>query len=183
LEDPQRRSNTVSVPDTRQLHAADLAPLPITCVQTISESYLDIMGHMNVMWYTHLFSRATIGLLARSGLSFAYFEAHHAGIFALETHLRYFVEVKMGNTIRIHSRAVNRSEKCLHFMHFLVIDQDDVLATVGEFISGHIDMNERHMTPIPAEIAAKFDTLCAEHSRLPWPAPVCGVMHADRGKS
>jgi acyl-CoA thioester hydrolase len=169
------------VPDIDQLRAVDLAPLPVTCVQTISESYLDIMGHMNVMWYTHLFSRATIGLLARFGLSFAYFETNHVGLFALETHIRYLAEVKMGKTIRIHSRVLERSEKCLHFMHFLTIDLDEVLATVGEFVSGHINMSERRMTAIPVGIAAKFDALCAEHRCLPWPAPVCGVMRADRG--
>ena len=41
----------------------DLTALPITHRAVIPDDYLDEMGHMNVMWYTHLFS------LARGGSS------------------------------------------------------------------------------------------------------------------
>ncbi|MEJ7639637.1 MAG: hypothetical protein WKF75_17105 [Singulisphaera sp.] len=45
----------------------DLNSLPITYRASIPESYLDEMGHMNVTWYTHLFSQAMGGFSARSG--------------------------------------------------------------------------------------------------------------------
>ena len=40
--------------------------LPITLQTVIPEDYIDVMGHMNVMWYTHLFGKATGGLSSSS---------------------------------------------------------------------------------------------------------------------
>ena len=40
----------------------NLSSLPITHRAVNPESYIDLMGHMNVMWYTHLFSQAACGL-------------------------------------------------------------------------------------------------------------------------
>jgi acyl-CoA thioester hydrolase len=42
--------------------------LPVTHQATVPESYLDAMGHMNVMWYTHLFDQATWRFFASLGL-------------------------------------------------------------------------------------------------------------------
>ena len=61
----------------------NLTLLPITHQATIPESYLDMMGHMNVMWYTHLFARATVGLFQLMGMDRDYFQEHHSGSFAL----------------------------------------------------------------------------------------------------
>src|SRR5882757_1205900 len=98
----------------------DLQKLPITGTAVIPESYLDVMGHMNVMWYTHLFSNAVGGLFKLVGLDRAYFEAHQAGSFALETHVRYLAEVRAGESLRIHTRLLGRSAKRLHWMSFMV---------------------------------------------------------------
>lgn len=40
----------------------ELRQLPLTHQATIPEDYLDSMGHMNVMWYTHLFAHAMLGI-------------------------------------------------------------------------------------------------------------------------
>ena len=44
------------------IYVSALNALPITHATVIPEDYLDMMGHMNVMWYTHLFGCATVGL-------------------------------------------------------------------------------------------------------------------------
>jgi len=38
----------------------DLSSLPVLHRADIPETYLDEMGHMNVMWYTHLFSEGAL---------------------------------------------------------------------------------------------------------------------------
>ena len=83
----------------------ELNVLPITHRAAIPESYLDEMGHMNVMWYTHLFSLASGGLFELVGLNRAYFEANQAGCFALATHVRYLAEVRVGQPVRIEVEA------------------------------------------------------------------------------
>ena len=87
----------------------ELTSLPITLETVIPEDYLDEMGHMNVMWYTHLFSRATGGLFDMIGLNRSYLEANHAGTFALEHHIRFLAEVRFGEGITIRTRPLARS--------------------------------------------------------------------------
>jgi acyl-CoA thioester hydrolase len=153
-----------------------LQALPVTRRALIPESYLDEMGHMNVMWYTHLFSNATGGIFDLIGLTDVYCEAHNAGAFALEQHIRYLKEVRAGDRVTVRTRLLGRTAKRMHFLHFLTIDERDVLATTGEFVGTHIDMTVRRSSPLPPPLAEAFDTHLAAHSRLGWDPPVCGVM-------
>jgi len=157
----------------------NLSDLPITARAEIPTSYLDEMGHMNVMWYTHLFSRAVWGLFNLIGFSGEYMKAVGAGSFALELHVRYLVEVRAGQRVTLRTRALGRTPKRIHYLHFMSIDdRDDVLSATGEIVSAHVDLNLRRQSPFPESIAAVYDRLLAEHSALTWDAPVCGTMHA-----
>jgi acyl-CoA thioester hydrolase len=152
-----------------------LNDLPVTHAAVIPEDYLDMMGHMNVMWYTHLFSLAVGGLYQRLGLTGKYFEANAAGSFLLEAHVRHLSEVRVGQSVTIRTRMLGRSAKRLHFMNFMV-KEDTVLAATSESVAAHIDMRIRRSSPLPPTIALAIDELVSEHSGLGWPAPVCGVM-------
>ncbi len=86
---PRARHSRTSIAK-RPPHEAlrmDLTALPITHRAVIPETYLDEMGHMNVMWYTHLFSLGAWGLFQLVGLNREYFEANQAGSFALDSAL------------------------------------------------------------------------------------------------
>lgn len=154
----------------------DLEGLPVTHRQEIPESYRDEMGHMNVMWYTYLFGCAFGEFADQFGFNDAYFLANHTGSFALETHVRYLNEVHIGRHVTLRSRAIGRSAKRIHFMHFMTIDQTGALAATQEHIGAHIDMRSRRMAPLPPDIAERFDRLVDAQNRLGWDAPVCGVM-------
>lgn len=162
--------------ENMKLPQMNLEDLPITYQQEIPEHYRDEMGHMNVMWYTHLFSRSFEIFADQFGFNEAYFRASHAGSFALETHVRYLSEVRIGSHITVRSRLLGRSAKRLHFMHFMTIDESGALAAIQEHVGAHIDMRIRRMAPLPEEITRRFDKLLAEQNRLGWEAPVCGVM-------
>lgn len=155
---------------------ANVRQLPVTHSTTIPEEYLDAMGHMNVMWYTHLFSVGMGSLLHSIGLAWDTITQEHAGTFALESHVRYFSEVLAGQTVDIHSRLIGRSEKRFHAMQFMVNrDKQDVSATL-EVVTAYVDLRQRRMAPLPEAVQRNFDRLIEEHHRLDWPAPVCGVM-------
>ena len=113
-----------------QLDPGQIAQLPLTHEEIIPEDYLDIMGHMNVMWYTHLFSMSMSGIFRLVGITRDYMEQQHAGMFALESHIRYLSEVRDGHQVVVHSRFLGRSAKRLHLIHFLLNqDKHDVAAT------------------------------------------------------
>ena len=156
----------------------DLLPLPITWQAVIPERYLDEMGHMNVAYYTHLFSDATGGFFEHFGMDRQYLEANQAGTFALEAHIRYLSEVRVGKRVTIRTRALGRTEKRLHFLHLMVLDEDAKLAATCEFIAAHIDMTIRRMSPLPEFIRQQFDQLLDEHHRLAWEPLLCGSMQS-----
>jgi acyl-CoA thioester hydrolase len=149
----------------------DLSPLPITHRAVIPDSYLDEMGHMNVMWYTHLFSMGAWGLFQMVGLNREYFATNQAGSFALEQHIRYLKEVRVGERITIRSRVLGRTAKCWHVIHFMTLDEPETLAATSECVHAHIDMRIRRSAPMPPAICAAIDRLLAEHARLPWDPP------------
>jgi|HubBroStandDraft_6_1064221.scaffolds.fasta_scaffold178080_3 acyl-CoA thioester hydrolase len=162
--------------DWKKITVADVEMLRVNYQQRITESYLDDYKHMNVMWYTHLFSCALDDIFQRVGLTQEYFEANHTGTFALEGHVRYINEVRVGQQVSIRTRAIARSDRRFHFLHFMTNDDTANLSATLEAIGTHVDLKIRRSAPFPPQVAAAFDELLAEHARLPWPAPVCGAM-------
>jgi acyl-CoA thioester hydrolase len=110
------------------------------------------------------------------GMDRAYFEAHNAGTFALEFHIRFLAEVRAGQQITIRPRLLARTAKRLHFIQFMFNDTRGVLACTEETVNSHVDMATRKTSPWPAHAAEGLDRMIAEHQRLTWPPPVCGVM-------
>ena len=154
----------------------DYSTLPITYQNTIPEEHIDVMGHMNVMWYTHMFDEAVYELWRLVGVGLEYNKNSSTGSFALEQHIRYLVEVRLGDSITIRSRALGFSAKTFHFIKFMTRDKDNVLAATGEFVGVHIDMDTRRSMPFPQESLLQLEALVSEHQKLDWEAPVCGVM-------
>ena len=155
---------------------ADLRQLPETHAQTIPEDYLDAMGHMNVMWYTHLFSLGFAGLIRIMGAIELFSPDSDGGSFMLESHIRYLSEVRAGQTIRIRSRLIGRSEKRFHALHFMTNDDKQDVSATFETVSSYVSLSQRRTAPLPSRLAASMDQLVAESQALSWDAPVCGIM-------
>jgi acyl-CoA thioester hydrolase len=154
----------------------DLSSLPQTNHKVIPAEYIDIMGHMNVMWYIHIFDYGTRNLFDNFGFGEEYIRRTGMGSFALESHIRYLAEVKLGEAVTVRSRVLGRSAKTIHFIHFMVKDQDGSLAATIEVLGAHADLTQRKVTPFPAEVLTRLDALLRVHQGLPWQAPVCGVI-------
>lgn len=166
---PHRIAKALSVQD-------EIEQLPVTHQAIIPKSYLDLMGHMNVAWYSQLFSSSTVGSLRLMGLDRDYFQQNHAGSFALATHILYLAEVLVGKHVSVRTRLLGVSEKRFHFIHFLVNDDDKVLSATGEFVGTHVDMKTRRTAPLPPHLRESIQKLCDEHAQLAWTPPVCGIM-------
>jgi len=159
----------------------NLTTLPITHQTTIPKSYLDELGHMNVMWYMHLFTQASYPFFALFGMDRDYCETNLKNAFVLEHHIRYLREVHVGNHVTVRTRILGRSAKRIHYISFLTTDttddaSDDTLSATAETVGIHIDMRIRRSAPFDDLIAANIDRLLAEHRQLDWDAPICGTM-------
>ncbi len=160
-----------------ELPEIDFSKLPKTHTEIIPERYRDEMGHMNVTWYTHLFSEAMGGIMTHLGLSLKYIEEEQVGGVALEAHIHYLSEVHIGDTVSVYTRVLDRSEKRMHLLHIMYNERTQQIASLFEGIMACFDLRIRRMAPIPASIAEKLDTVIAEHQRLSWKAPVTGTMN------
>ncbi|MGB0388683.1 MAG: thioesterase family protein [Ardenticatenaceae bacterium] len=150
--------------------------LPVDYRAMIPESYLDRMGHMNIQWYMALSNYAIPNFFDSFGAGIAYLKSGENGIFALKHHLQYLAEVRVGETVAMHTRVLGRSAKRLHFMQLMINESTGKLACTIEVLNSHIDMTIRRTSPYPPHIAAQIDQLLAKHQQLDWDAPVCGAI-------
>lgn len=141
----------------------------------VAEEWIDSMGHMNVMWYTYLFSHGTMAFFRSLGLTKEYFVANQAGSFVLEQHVRYLSEVRVGESVSVRVRALGRSERRLHVLGMLVKEDSGVLAATYEGVTAHIDMTQRRTSPYAESIRQAYDEVLAKHQALDWDPPVNGV--------
>lgn len=145
---------------------------------TIPSSFLDENQHVNVQFYVHLVERGLGEIFQRVGLGESYAAADKIGNFALEQHIRYLAEILVNERVSVHIRLVELSPKRAYFMGFLVNDSREQLAATVEVVMMNVDVARRRGTPFPSAAKAELDALLAKHQKLPWPAPVCGVMRA-----
>ena len=111
------------------------------------------------------------------GLTSEYFEKNHATTFALEGHVRYFNEVRVGQQVTVRTRAIARSDKRFQILHFMSNDDAGTLAATMEAIGTHVDFRFASRPRFRRTSRRPSIGLLAEHSKLPWPAPLCGAMH------
>jgi len=154
-----------------------LETLPEYFRKTIPSDYLDLMGHMNIRWYFDLFAKSGHKFFASHGLDEDYFRGGNFGVFTLKQFIQYFAEVRVGQTVAIHTRLIGRSDKRFHFMHFMLNETTTRLAATFEALITHADLKIRRAAPMPGHIAEKFDVTLGNDVALDWEAPICGAMH------
>ncbi len=153
-----------------------LDTLPAYHRKTIPPDYLDIMGHMNIRWYFDLFAKSGRKFFASHGLDEDYFQSGDFGVFTLKQFIQYFAEVRVGQTVVIHTRLIGRSDKRFHFVLFMINETTNQVAATFEALITHVDLKIRRAAPMPARIAQKFDATLARDAVLDWAAPICGAM-------
>jgi acyl-CoA thioester hydrolase len=154
----------------------ELAKLPLYLRKTIPPKYRDAMGHMNIRWYMALYDDAEWDFFSAFGLDNEYYQTQHSGGFSLQQFVRYLAEVKIGDTVSVRMRMLDRSPKRIHYMNFMVNETQNVLASTMEALTTHADLNARRSSPFPPPIAARIDAIIAEHRALTWEAPLCGAI-------
>lgn len=164
----------VTPPSTAEVRELTPPPMQIT----IPPEWEDENGHVNVQFYLTLYERGGRPLMESLGMDDSYFSERRLGVFDLEHHISYFSEIHVGESVSVFTRLLDRTEKRFHGIVFIVNDSRDQLACTLEFIASGADLEARRSTPYPDDIAAALDRIIAEHRRLSWDAPVCGVMSA-----
>ena len=153
-----------------------LAMLTMYHRETIPETYLDAMGHMNVRWYMALFDTSVWNFFTAHGLDENYYAQKQMGVFALKHFIQYFAEVKVGEIVAMRIRMLGRTEKRFHFMNFMINETTGKLSAILEVLGTHADLKLRKAVAMPQDIAQKFDTKIKTDQQLDWDPPVSGAI-------
>ena len=123
-----------------------------------------------------MFAKSGRKFFTSHGLGEDYFRDGNFGVFTLKQYIQYFAEVRVGQTVAIHTRLIGRSDKRFHFMQFMINETTTQLAATFEALITHADLKIRRSAPMPAEIVQKFDATLAEDETLDWETPISGAM-------
>ena len=148
--------------------------LPCLLEATVTDEHEDANGHLNVTGYLALHDRAAWPWLAGLGLD-PRSSDHPRGIMDLEHHLRYLAEVHVGDEVAVHGQLLERDERRIHGIWYLVDLTRAQVANTFEFVSVHVDLERRRAAPFDPETAERLDAMVAS-DRRDWPAPLSGTM-------
>ena len=133
--------------------------LPLTHQQAIPADYMDLNGHMNVMYYTHVGNMALYNFFDSLGLHKQLFVPGKRGMFALRQVISYVNELREGEEIEVHSGLIGYDRKRLQFMHYIVSLTHNRVAAYDERLAMYIDMSVRRSTEFEPEILAQLEPL------------------------
>lgn len=138
----------------------------------VEPGWIDINGHMNVVWYDKVFDIAETRLFAAFGIEDAYTRRTGRGTFRVEKRIRYERELLEGDRLRVESRIASPDGRVLRSTHELVNVTRGGRAGLAEFVSLHVDLSLRKASRIAdTRVLSLLNAMAAAHARLPPPAP------------
>jgi acyl-CoA thioester hydrolase len=137
----------------------------------VRPEWVDYNGHMNDAAYAQVLGDANEVFLDALGLSAAYRERTGAGLFTVESHIRYLAECSLDQLLAATSLLVFADAKKLHVCTEL-LDETGQPVSTGEFLYLHVDAAQGKVVPMPPDRRDDVETLLAAHSALPRPGYV-----------
>jgi acyl-CoA thioester hydrolase len=154
--------------------------LPRTHRQTIPPDYMDLNGHMNVMYYTHVGNMALQHFFDSMGLHDKLFVPGKRGMFALRQVISYVNELREDEEIEVHSGLIGYDRKRVHFMHYIISLTNHRVAAYDERLAMYIDMSVRRSTEFEPEILAQLEKLKQQQAATGWEPPVSGAIQLKK---
>lgn len=118
----------------------------------VPPDWIDYNGHMNVAFYLYAFDRAMDVLMQRVGLDAAHRDATGGTIFAVEGHLTYQRELKLGEPLRISLHLLGLDRKKIHSFWRMHHAEEGFLSSTAEFVSLYVDLGTRRSASMPDPI-------------------------------
>ncbi|GAB5468544.1 MAG: thioesterase family protein [Rhodospirillales bacterium] len=132
--------------------------------------WLDYNGHMNETYYLLVMSRGIDRLMELIGCDRAYRESGQGTLYTLETHIRYFAEVKEGQALAVTSRIVERDAKRLRLYSQVWCEDAADPAAAAEFMLLHVAGDPPRAAPFADPLPAAFAWLETRQADLAPPA-------------
>ena len=116
---------------------------------------IDIMGHMNVRFYTAKFDEATVQMFGMLGLTIAYFKEEDRAMAVVCQTTTYRRELLAGELVVVKTKILDVGDKKIRFVHKMYECLSGDEASTCETTGVHIDRTLRRSTPLPEHIRQK----------------------------
>ena len=116
---------------------------------------IDVMGHMNVRFYTAKFDEATVQMFGMLGLTIAYCKEQEREMAAVHQTMTYRRELLAGGLVVVKTEILDVDDKKIRFVHIMYECLSGDEASKCETMGVQIDRMLRWSTPIPKHIGQK----------------------------
>lgn len=147
----------------------------------VEPEWIDYNGHLNVAYYHLLFDRATDKFLDELGLGEASARKGLGSMFALEDHITYQRELKVGDVARVTLQLLDFDIKRVHYFMRMFEADEGYLSATCEHLSSYVDFQTRRSAPMPSGTRDKLAKLHELHRNLPRPEHASQVIRIRRG--
>ena len=113
---------------------------------------IDIMGHMNVRYYTAKYDEATLQFFGALGLTVAYFRDQNRGMAVVKQNTTYARGLLAGDLVAITSEFLEIGERKIQFRHKMVECLTGDIASTCQITGVHIDRTIRRSTALPETV-------------------------------
>lgn len=149
---------------------AGMTGAPLELYRTdVPQEWIDYNGHMNVAFYLYAFDRGMDGLMARIGLDAVHREEVGGTLFAVEGHLTYQREMKLGEPLVITLQLLGWDRKKIHSFWRMHHAEEGFLAATGEFLSLYVNLGTRRSAIMPEAMQTALEEIGETHAGLAWP--------------
>jgi len=139
---------------------------------TVQPEWIDVNDHMNVAYYVLAFDLAVDAIWTRLGITSDYIASQRNSTFAVESHVTYQREMKLGEPFVITVQLLAFDEKRIHQFMRMYHAAKGYLAATAEWMNLHVDMSARRVSPWPEAILEGMHAFVSAHDAGPPPAEV-----------
>lgn len=134
--------------------------------------YLDRNGHMNVGYYSVLFDQALDRPWELLGLGYDNIAINGHSSFALESHVTYQRELRLGDALDFTFQVIDMDAKRIHYFMTMLHRRERWLAATLESISMCINMTTRRSAAWPEDPLARLSSVFEVHRLRTRPSEV-----------
>ncbi len=121
--------------------------------------WLDYNGHMNETCYLLVMSWGTDRIMGLLGCDRAYRDSGQGTLYTVETHIRYFLEVKDGQALEVTTQSIERDAKRLRLYARTWLEGESDPVAAAEFLLLHVAGDPPRTAPFGAPMLDAFGRL------------------------
>ena len=127
-------------------------------------------GHIGLAYYLVLFDAASYAFFEALGIGEEYTARTGYTYFAGETHVIYEQEMRLGDTVRIHTTVLDSDSKRLHLAHEMYRNDEPARVCLQETVYVSVSLDTRRSTLWPPEAVLSIEEAMVEHKTIQRPA-------------